>query len=102
MRLILLGAPGAGKGTQATFICQAYGIPQISTGAGTYKDAWNDSLQKAIEVGVAVWISSRCTWGNALPQAHQTMGQRVDLPPAKACVALALSLLSQDEKKSAL
>ncbi|MFC1578834.1 adenylate kinase [Pseudomonadota bacterium] len=32
MRLILLGAPGAGKGTQAQFICEQYNIPQISTG----------------------------------------------------------------------
>lgn len=32
MRLILLGAPGAGKGTQATYICQKFAIPQIATG----------------------------------------------------------------------
>ena len=52
MRLILLGAPGAGKGTQATFIKERLGIPQISTG---------DMLRAAIEAGTPLGLSVKAT-----------------------------------------
>ena len=78
MRLVLLGAPGAGKGTQSTYLCEKYGIPQISTG---------DMLRKEIKAQTAIGI-----------EAKKLMDQG-RLVPDEVVVELVLARLQKDDCK---
>ena len=65
MKVLLLGAPGAGKGTQAQFITAAFGIPQISTG---------DMLRAAIKAGTPLGLEAKkiIDEGGLVPRRHRS------------------------------
>ena len=74
------------------------GLVVAGTGAGTINRAWQNALADAQSEGIWVWLSSRCVWGRALPQADQSVGERTPWPPAKACIAMALAWMASQEK----
>ena len=79
MKIILLGAPGAGKGTQAQFICEHYTIPQISTG---------DMLREAVNARTELGLQAEAymTSGNLVPDSLiiDLVKTRVANPDCKA------------------
>ena len=77
MRIILLGPPGAGKGTQSTRIVERYGIPQLSTG---------DMLRAAVAAGTPVGLEAKAIMerGDLVPDAVVVgiVADRVEAPDA--------------------
>lgn len=79
MNVILLGAPGAGKGTQATRLAEKYGIPHISTG-----DIFRENIKKQTSIGVVA-------------KSYIDKGQLV---PDEVTVEIVKQRLSQDDCKN--
>ena len=79
MKLILLGAPGAGKGTQATFISKQFGIPQISTG---------DMLRAQVKAGTPLGLEAK---------KHMDAG---GLVPDAVIIGMVKERLTQDDCKN--
>ena len=79
MNIILLGAPGAGKGTQASKLCEKYGIPHISTG-----DIFRDNIK-------------HCTPTGVIAKSYIDKGQLV---PDEVTIALVEDRISRDDCKN--
>ncbi|WWP01899.1 MAG: adenylate kinase [Candidatus Dasytiphilus stammeri] len=114
MRIVLLGAPGAGKGTQAQFICEKYGIPKISTGDMLREylknhDLLSQTSKKIMEVGKLVpdelvihLVKERlghkdCRRGFLLDGFPRTINQVSAMNQAEIIVDYVLELVVPDE-----
>jgi adenylate kinase len=78
MKIILVGSPGSGKGTQAQFICQRYNIPQISTG---------DMLRAAVKAGSALGFKVKSIMDSGALVSDdvilELIRERIQLPDCK-------------------